>query len=156
MRSLKRDKQPMKYALYLGSVDVVSTDYNGNPQYYIDSEENVIYIVTGEKRDIYDTPREFESSIGMSGSAESQSYGFSTDDISATLIIGKKSYPIVEGTLIWKDSEVEYDGDNMHFTKDMQTLIDAHSPKKVSADYVVVGVDESLNFDRIILKAINK
>lgn len=146
----------MKYAPYLYSVDVVSTDYYGNPQYYTDGEGNIIYIVTGAKRDIYGAPVGFSSNKATSGSSESQSYGFSIEDYSAKLLIKKGSYPLTDGTLIWTKSEVEYDGDNLYFTKDMKTLIEVHSPKMTSADYVVVGVNDSQNFEEILLKAINK
>ena len=156
MRTVRRNKQPMKYALYLGSVDVVSTDYNGNPQYYTDGDGNIIYLVTGEKRDVYDTPVEFGANKGTSGSAESQVYGYGMEDYSAKLLVLHGVYPITEGTLIWTKSEVEYDGENMYFTKDMQTLIEIRSPKKVSADYVTIGINDSQNFDEIILDAINK
>lgn len=158
MRPLKRDKQPMKYALYLGSLDIVETDFNGNPQSYIDGEGNTIYMVTGEKKEIYSEPVELKSSIGMSGSeASAQVYGFSITDFSATLILSKGAYPITVGTLIWTKSEVKYDTDtSMYFTADMKTLIEVKTPNKVSADYIVVKIDESPNVNRIILDAINK
>lgn len=147
----------MKYALYLGSVDVVSTDYNGNPQYYTDGEGNRIYIVTGEKRDIYGEVKDFEANISEAGGeAEATEYGLSVGDYEAIALFQKNSYPLTEGALVWRDSEVEYDGDNMYYTKDMQTLIEVRSPRKISADYTVRKVPSSLNFTRAILKAINK
>lgn len=147
----------MKYALYLGSVDVVATDYNGNPQYYTDGEGNIIYLVTGEKRDIYDTPVEFEANFSTSGGeAQEQEYGLDISQFDAVILFSLKAYTITEGTLIWKDSDVEYDGENMYFTKDMQTLIEVHSPVKTSADYVVKKVGDSLNYTRVNVSAINK
>lgn len=157
MRTVRRNAQKMKYALYLGSVDVVATDYNGNPQYYKDGEGNIIYLVTGEKRDIYGEVQDFEANISMSGSeAEAQEYGLSLADYSAVLIISRGAYPIVEGTIIWTKSEVEYDGEESYYTTDMQTLIRVRSPQKVSSDFVTVKVSPSLNFERFILDAINK
>lgn len=147
----------MKYALYLGSVDVVATDYNGNPQYYTDGEGNRIYIVTGEKRDIYDTPVEFDANFSTSGGeAQEQEYGLDISQFDAVILFSLNAYPITEGTLIWKDSEVEYDGENMYFTKDMQTLIEVHSPVKTSADFVCKKVGDSLNYTRVNVSAINK
>ena len=147
----------MKYALYLGSVDIVATDYQGNPQSYTDDEGNTFYMVTGEKRDIYGEVKDFEANISMSGSeAEAQEYGLSLSDYSAVLITSRGAYPIVEGTIIWAKSEVEYDGEEAYYTTDMHTLIEIRSPKKISADFVTVKVSPSLNFDRFILDAINK
>ena len=157
MRTVRRNAQKMKYALYLGSVDVVSTDSNGNPHYHEDSEGNRIYIVTGEKRDIYDIPVEFDANFSTSGGeAQEQEYGLDISQFDAVLIYSLKAYPITEGTLIWKDSEVKYDGENMYFTNDMQTLIEVHSPVKTSADYVVKKVGDSLNYTRVNVSAINK
>lgn len=147
----------MKYSVYLGSVDVVSTDYNGNPQSYKSQDGNTYYITTGEKKDIYDTPKDFMANITEAGGeAEATEFGLSVSDYEAVALYDKNAYPLKEGTLVWKDSEAEYDGDSEYYTMDMRTLIDVHSPKKTSADYVVRKVSSSLNFTRAILKAINK
>ena len=157
MRTVRRNKQPMKYALYLGSVDIVATDYQGNPQSYTDDEGNKFYMVTGEKRDIYDTPVEFDANFSTSGGeAQEQEYGLDISQYDAVILYSLNAYPIVDGTLIWKDGEVKYDGDTMYYTKDMHTLIEVHSPVKTSADYVVKKVGNSLNYTRVNVSAINK
>lgn len=147
----------MKYALYLGNVAVVETDYKGDPISYTDGEGNTIYMVTGEKQEIYDNPVEFSANISFSGSeAEEQAYGLSLADYSAVLITSKEAFPIVEGTLIWTKSDVEYEGDEAYYTTDMKTLIKVRTVKKVSADFTVVKSSPSLNYDRFVLDAINK
>lgn len=156
MRTVRRNKQPMKYALYLGSVDVVATDYNGMPQFYTDMDNNVFYIVTGEKKDVYGEPVEFDANFSTSGGeAQEQEYGLDISQYDGIALYSKSAYPIVEGALIWIKSEVEYT-DNGYYTQDMQSLIEVKSPVKTSADYVCKKVSDSLSFTKAIFTAINK
>lgn len=157
MRTVRRNKQPMKYALYLGNVDIVQTDFEGNPQYFEDENGEKIYLVTGEKREIYDTPVEFEANFSTSGGeAQSQEYGLDISQYDGIALFTKDAYPIVEGTIIWKDSEVEYDEDHKYFTEDMKTLIEVHAPVKTSADYVCKKISDSLSYTKAIFTAIQK
>lgn len=145
MRTLRRNQQPMKYALQNAEIPIYQTDEDGNILYYEDSEGNKIPLETGETEIGYSKPVDFMSSLAMSGGeAEAQEYGLSVSDYNATLLCQKWAYPIVEGSLIWTKSEVGY--------KDAANeIIDP-----VSADYEVIKVSESLNFVKYVLKAVVK
>lgn len=157
MRMVRRNKQTMKYALYLGSVYVVQTDAKGNPQYYDDKNEGKIYMVTGEKKEIYSTPVEFRANFSMSGDeAQSQEYGLDISQYDGIAVYTIGEYPIKEGTIIWKDSEVEYEEGESYFTSDMKSLIEVQSPVKSSADYVCKKISDSLSYTRAIFTAIQK
>ena len=135
----------MKYALQNAEIPIYQTDDDGNILYYEDSEGNKIPLETGETEIGFGEPVSFLSSLAMSGGeAEAQEFGLSISDYNATLLCQKGAYPIVEGSLIWTKSEVEYkDTDN--------EIIDP-----VSADYEVIKVSESLNFVKYVLKAVVK
>ena len=157
MMTMLSNKQPMKYALYLGSAYKVQTEEDGNPRYYEDDDGNRIYHVTGEPKDFYGEPQEFDANFSEAGGeAEAQEYGLSTADYEGVIMYGKGAYPITIGALIWKDSEVEYDSKTNYYTKDLHELIEVHSPSRKSADFVVMKTPDSLNFTRLILEAINK
>lgn len=159
MRTVRRNKQPMKYSLYIGNVAVVETDFNGDPISYTDGEGNIIYMVTGEKLTTYSTPEEFDANLSMSGGeAEAQAYGLSTADYEAVALYSKGAYPLVEGALIWTTSEVEYEnlGEEVYVTTDMHDLIKVKTPKETSSDYRVVRILDSLNYTKAILKATSK
>lgn len=145
MRTLRKNKQSMKYALQNAEIPIYQTDDDGNILYYEDSEGNKIPLETGETEIGFGEPVSFLSSLAMSGGeAEAQEFGLSISDYNATLLCQKGAYPIVEGSLIWTKSEVEYkDTDN--------EIIDP-----VSADYEVIKVSESLNFVKYVLKAVVK
>lgn len=156
MRTVRRNAIPMKYSLYIGRVDIVETDSDGNPKFYKDRDGNITYL-TDEKREIYSTPMDFHANFSTSGGeAQDQEYGLDISDFDGVAIYQKQAYPITEGSIIWKDSEVEYDGENMYYTTDLHNLIEVHAPKKTSADYVCKKVDDSLNFTKAIFTAINK
>lgn len=145
MRTLRKNKQPMKYALQVGEVPIYQTDEDGNILYYEDSEGNKIPLETGETEIGFGEPVSFLSSLAMSGGeAEAQEFGLSISDYNATLLCQKGDYPIVEGSLIWAKSEVGY--------KDTSNEI----VDPVSADYSVVKCSESLNFVKYVLKAVTK
>lgn len=145
MRTLRKNQQPMKYALQNAEIPIYQTDEDGNIIYYEDSEGNKIPLETGETEIGYSEPVDFMSSLAMSGGeAEAQEYGLSVSDYNATLLCQKGACPIVEGSLIWTKSEVGYKDTN-------NEIIDP-----VSADYKVIKVSESLNFVKYVLKAIVK
>lgn len=145
MRTLKKNKQRMYYALQTGQVPIYQTDEDGNIIYYEDNEGNSYPLETGEYEVGYTEAVEFFSNLAMAGGeAEAQEYGLSIGDYNATAICSKNAYPIVEGSLIWHKSKIGY--------KDTEeTIIDGNT-----ADYRVVKVSESLNFTKYVLKAIVK
>lgn len=145
MRTARKNKQKMMYALQLGTVPIYQTDEDGNIIYYEDSDGNRIPLETGETEIGYSEPVSFFASIAMSGGeAGAQEYGLSVSDYNATLLCQKGAYPIVEGSLIWTKSEVGYKDTN-------NEIIDP-----VSADYEVIKASESLNFVKYVLKAVVK
>lgn len=156
MRTVRRNKQKLKYALYIGNVNIVDVDDDGNPKYYLDSEEKKTYMSSG-KKSIYGEPVDFSANITEAGGeTEALEFGLSVADYQAIALYSKGAYPLVEGAIVWEDSEVEYDTDVMYYTKDFKNLIEVHSPKKVSADFSIRKISNSLNFTRAILKAITK
>lgn len=156
MRTVRRNKKPMKYSSYLYTLDVVATDYNGMPQYYEDSDGERTYIVTGDKKAVYTDPEEMQANISFSGGeAQEADYGLDISQFDAVILFLLQAYPIKEGTLIWTKSEVEYE-DSLFLTADMHTLVDAKVVKQVSADYVVKKVNDSLNYTKVNLTAVNK
>lgn len=168
MRTLRRNQQPLKYALQIGEFPKYQTDINGNIQYeilYTDDEGNEIPVLnengekiplyTGETEVVYGEPVDFDANISMSGGeAEAVEYGLSTADYEAVIVYNKGEVPIVEGTLIWFKSNVEYHENAEVDFGEKQTT--GRFPKSTSADYRVIKVSESLNFTKAILKAINK
>ena len=157
MRTLRKNKQSMKYALQIGEVPKYKRDENGEIIYenYEDSYGNIIYYEdengnkitseTGEYEIGYSEPVSFLSSLAMSGGeAEAQEFGLSISDYNATLLCQKGAYPIVEGSLIWTKSEVGYKDTN-------NEIVDRNT-----ADYSVIKVSESLNFVKYVLKAVVK
>lgn len=147
---LRKNQIPMKYALQLGSV----------PQFdfYEDAGGNRYPIPNGKYEVEYGNPQDFMASIAMSGGeAEAVEYGLSQMDYSAVLVIERNGVPLKEGALIWYQSEPQYKygGDEVSVEIDGET-ISGKFPIKVSADFVVKKVSPSLNFEKILLEAVNK
>lgn len=131
MRTLNKNKQKMYYATL---VDTVQEEY-------IDEEGNGY--PTGEPKNIYSEPVEFYGNIAMSGGeAEAQEYGLSLSDYSAILVASKNTLPINEQSRIWHTSEP---------TNDDNGYTDEYS-----ADYRIVKISPSLNFDKYVLKKVVK
>lgn len=144
MRTLMRNKQKMYYALYKGSEPTYVLDENGDKIIsYIDEEGNIYYEETGEERNVYENPVEFFGNISMSGGeSEAVEYGLDVSSYSAVMITDKGSIPITETSRIWKETEPKM---NKYGTVD-----------EFSADYTVVKVSPSLNYDKYILQRVNK
>lgn len=146
----------MKYSTYLYSLDIVTTNAMGEPQYYEDDDGVRTYLIPGEKQPIFSEPIEFDSSISFSGGeAEAQEYGLSIADFDAVLLFSKNAYPLVEGSLIWTKSPVEYEK-GIYLTDNMHDLVDVKVVKQTSADFIVKKISDSLNYTKVNLSAINK
>lgn len=146
MRTLRRNQQTMKYALSDEVVPIYVLDEDGNKIVdFIDEDGNIYYRETGSYRIKWQLPVDFFGNIAMSGGeAEAQEFGLSVGDYNAVIVVDKGSVPIVESSLIWLKSEVEYlDNEN--------TDVD-----ETSADFRVIKASESLNEMKYILKAIVK
>lgn len=164
----------MKYALQIGEVPIYNRDENGEIIYegYEDSDGNIIPILdengnkipqeTGETQIIYGTPQEFDANIAESGGeAEAQTFGLSVADYEAVALYGKGTYPIVIGSLVWRNSEpkCEYDHEvpfEIENADGEKVTVYSTVPEETSADYRVIKLNRSLSFTRLILKAIVK
>lgn len=156
---LAQNQQAMKYSLYLTRIPTYETDENNKPIVsYITEEGQVIYAETGEDEPLYSVPKDFMANISMSGSeAEAKEYGLSISDYQAVLVYSKSSVPLVEGSLIWFNSPVkyEYGGEEIEVEVNGE-MIKTKAPDRVSSDFSVIKISDSLNFTKAILKATNK
>lgn len=150
MRTLKKNKQKMKYALQIGEIPIY--------EQYTDTDGNTYPLDTGTREIAYSTPKEFSANITMSGGeAEAREYGLSIDQYEAVISYSKGSLSLVEGALIWFGSNVKYknDGELIEVdTKNGKQMIKV--PENVSADYQVLKISPSINEEKAILKAVNK
>lgn len=139
MRTLRRNKQSMKYSLQISEVPIYQTDEDGNIIYYTDDDGNKIPLETGETRIGYSKPVPFSANINNKlDEVTWREYGVDDTTKFAQIVVQKNSLPLQVGSIIWKKSEVEYkDG-----------IID-----ETSCDYTVKGVaDEGLSVDLFLLQ----
>lgn len=140
MRTLKKNKQKLKYSLQLGEIPVYETDEFGNIV-YVEVDGKRIPVETGEKELAYSIPVDFKANIAMSGGrAESEEFGIDLSAYDAVIICNKNELPVTETSLIWFKNEVGY--------KDLEKKI----VDEKTADYSVVKVSESLNQTKYVLK----
>ena len=144
MRMLARNMQKLKYALQDGTWLVPEFDADGLPIIdYVDDEGNTYPEPHEEIK--WTEPTEFLANIAQSGGeAEAMAYGLSVSDFDCVAIYSKNAYPIKIGSLIWHNSEVLYRDAGKTVLNDK------------SADYKIVKVVESLNYTKLIMKAIVK
>lgn len=170
MRTLRKNKQALKYSLQTATVPAFETDEDGNIKFetYTDDDGNEFPLLDDDGNKIpvfkfgsfevlYSEPVPFLASISMSGGeAESVEYGISVVDYAAIVITEKNLVPLTEGSLIWFQSEPQYiSEDPIHITVNDKE-ISGMLAKRTSADYFVARVSDSLHFTKYILKAINK
>lgn len=142
MRTLKKNKQKMYYALLLGEVPVYKTDADGNIV-YIDVDGVKVPVETGNKKPYYSDPVEFYGNISMSGGEGKETeYGFDIGSYSAILVTDKRMLPISETSLIWHVTKP---------TKGSDGIVESDK-----ADYKIVKVSPSLNQDKYLLDMVVK
>lgn len=135
MRTLRKNTQKMYYANQDREVPITET--------YYDDEGNAYEYDTGETKLVYGEPVEFDGNIAMSGGeAEAQEYGLSLSDYEAILIVGKNTLPLNEQSRIWHVTEPKKGADG--------------NTDEYSADYRIVKISPSLNFDKYVLKKVVK
>lgn len=136
MRTARRIKQKMYYSLQGTSTETYERDSEGNIIYDIIGGTYVPR-TTGEPMQSYGEPVEFFNSIsGQLTEDEMRAFGGEKIGI-AKMTYHKNEFPFKTGTLIWKDSEIQYSEG---------TIVEE------SADYVVLGVLKAgKNFWRCIL-----
>lgn len=135
MLTLNSNKQKLKYALLGKKVPVYEA--------YTDDEGVEHRLDTGETKLVYDAPVEFKGNITMSGGqSEAAEFGLDISQYSAVLLVSKGLLPIDETSLIWQDTEPRFDVDG--------------NVDESSADYTVVKLSKSLNYDRYVLRRVVK
>lgn len=145
MRLLRKNMQPMKYALQDGEIPIYETDEDGNI-IYIEVDGQKVPVETGEYTTGYSSPVDFEANINNK-LAEVLIKDFGIDDSTnyAQIVVEKDALPIKNGSVIWKKSEVKYKDEG-------KTIVD-----EKSADYLVKGVaDEGQSEDLFLLQRIVK
>lgn len=143
MRTLRKNRQQMKYAIPLYQEDKYKYDADGNKLIdYVDDDGTIFYVTTGEPETIYSEPVEFDGNIaGKIREVLAKEFGIDNEPNYATLVTAKGEYDFKYGTLIWRNHEPTY----KEFNGNM--IIDS-----ASSDYGVVGtVDEFLNEDMYLL-----
>ena len=110
---------------------------------YTDDEGVEHRLDTGDTKLVYDAPVEFKGNITMSGGqSEAAEFGLDISQYSAVLLVSKGLLPIDETSLIWQDTEPRFDVDG--------------NVDESSADYTVVKLSKSLNYDRYVLRRVVK
>lgn len=135
MMMLNANKQKMYYANQDRVVPVYET--------YIDDDGNEYQLDTGETKLVYGEAVEFFGNIAMSGGeAEAVEFGLNLADYEAVLVVGKNTLPITETSRIWHVTEPTKGEDD--------------NTDEYSADYRIVKISPSLNFDKYVLKKVVK
>ena len=143
MMTLNQNKQKLYYALLDNVVPIYETDDDGNIIYYEDEEGNRIPLETGDTKIIYSKPIEFYGNIAMSGGeVEVQEFGLNLADYEAILVLDKNTLPLTETSLIWQNTKPKFNQD--------ETL------DENSADYKIVKINSSNNYDKYVLSRVVK
>ena len=142
MRTLAKNKVPMKYTLYEGQEDVFVKDNNGEQIVdYIDEQGNIYYRTETVLK--YSEPTDFFASISMSGGeSEAVEFGVDIGNYDAVVITALNEFPISETSFIWTTSEPQYTAEGRLNTS--------------TADFRVKAVKPSLNQTKYLLSAITK
>ena len=135
MLTLNSNKQKLYYA----NQDKIVPIY----EIYIDDDGNEYQLDTGETKIAYGEPIEFLGSISMSGGeAETVEYGLDLSSYEAVIVLPKNYINVTETSLIWHDTEPK---------KDVNGYVDEYS-----ADYRIVKISKSLNYDKLVLQKVVK
>lgn len=127
MRTSRKNRQSMYYALWLENQPVYERDREGNIRYDEDGDP----LETGDYENRYSDLIEFRANIhGSGGRLQEMAYGI-YEDYDALLYVRKHDLPIKELTLIWYESKPVFRADG--------------SVDPASADYKVKRVPPSLN-----------
>lgn len=138
MRTLRKNKQKLKYSLYKGRTLDYERDKKGNIVYGEDGKP----ILSGNNINFYDLPVDFLGNISFaSGEVVAEAYGLSTSDYDSKIVMAKGAIPIDETSLIFYESEPVIVGDR----------VDPNS-----ADFRVIKVQPSLGYVVYLLRRINK
>ena len=141
MRTSRRVKQKMYYAAIHEGSPIYATDEEGNIIFDTMPDGEILPRVVGETPEGYDEPIEFENSItGELTADELQAFGSETRG-KAKITYPKGLYSFSVGSLIWKDSEINYNPDG---------TVDENS-----ADYRIIGIQNTgRHFWKALLEAV--
>lgn len=172
MRTLRKNQSKLQYSLQAAVVPAFEMDDDGNIKFetYVDDDGNEFPILDddgnripvfqqpfGSFEVLYSEPVPFLASISMSGGeAESVEYGISVVDYSAIVICEKGLVPLMEGALIWFQSEPQYISEEPISITVNDKEVSGRFAKRISADFFVKKVVPSKHFDKYILGAVNK
>ena len=129
MRTLRKNKQTIYYALKSDRMAISSTDT-------ITVDGETVYVDEGDYEISYESPIEFLGNISFSGGDSTDvEFGLDMSAYDAIIVTNVKAIPITETSLIWFETEPPSG------TNDGST-----------AAYSVVAVRNSLNQTKAILK----
>lgn len=129
MRTLRKNKQTIYYALKTDRTAVSSTDT-------ITVDGQIVYVDEGDYGLSYDTPVKFLGNISFSGGDSNDvEFGLDMSAYDAIIVTDKQAIPITETSLIWFETEAP-------------TAANDGS----TADYSVVAVRNSLNQTKALLR----
>ena len=129
MRTLRKNKQKIYYALKTAVAAVSSTDT-------ITVDGQTVYVDEGDYGLSYDTPVKFLGNISFSGGDSTDvEFGLDMSAYDAIIVTDKDTIPITETSLIWFETEAP-------------TAANDGS----TADYSVVAVRNSLNQTKALLR----
>lgn len=135
MMTLDSNKQKMYYA----NQDKIAPIY----EEYTDEDGNTYPLDTGETKLVYGDPIEFFGNLSMSGGeSEAVEFGIDLSQYSAIVVLPKNYINVTETSLIWTDTEPTKDGEG-------NVISD-------NADYRIVKISKSLNFDKLVLQKVVK
>lgn len=143
MRTLRKNKQKMYYAIPLDSEEDFARDSNGDPLIdCVDDDGTIYYQYTGEPVSIYSEPTEFSANIdGEIRETMAQEFGITSNPNYAKLVTAKGAFNFPINTIIWRGSRPEY-----------RPFKDGIIVDSASADYDLVGIiDEALHEDEYLL-----
>ena len=111
MKQLDQNKRQLYYANYSEDIVEYKRDLDGNIIYTrVDGE---LVPVEGDPIAGYSEAIPFKANISFdSGETKQAEYGLNTTDYSAVISADKGKLPLNEQTLIWSDTEPQYDGYN--------------------------------------------
>lgn len=143
MRTLNKNTQKMYYANQDSVVPIYERDEDGNIIYYEDEEGNSYPLESGDTKLVYGEPIKFFGNLSMSGGeSEAVEFGLDLSQYSAVVVLPKNYINVTETSLIWADTEPTKDSDG--------------NTNEYSADYRIVKISKSLNFDKLVLQKVVK
>lgn len=135
MMTLNINKQKMYYSNQDKQVPIYET--------YVDDDGNEYQLDTGETKLVYGEPIEFFGNLSMSGGeSEAVEFGVDLSQYSAIVVLPKNYIDVTETSLIWADTEPAKGSDG--------------NTDEYSADYQIVKISKSLNFDKLVLQKVVK